>query len=208
MPNASRSWFVANNPKQVACYSLPLQDLFYTADGGEDIRSAVAAGGEPFLPHVERLVNRGEPISVYSYWQLNKRKWELQQAYLDKWESSFSAEAGRPVDVVLMPPMPHTAVPHRSCRWVGYTKVWNMLDYPALVIPGGTVEPGDVFEDWDYSPRNEMDAWNHTLWADNKEEMAALKLPVGVQIVGRRYKEEKVLAAGKILDDLLRGIGR
>ena len=53
-----------------------------------------------------------------------------------------------------------------------------------------------------------MDAWNHTLWADNKEEMAALKLPVGVQIVGRRYKEEKVLAAGKILDDLLRGIGR
>ncbi|KAH7131598.1 hypothetical protein B0J13DRAFT_642410 [Dactylonectria estremocensis] len=60
------------------------KDLFYTADGGEDIRIGILKGGEPFLPHVGKLINRGKAISMYEYWQLNRRKWELQQAYLEK----------------------------------------------------------------------------------------------------------------------------
>ncbi|KAI5919359.1 amidase signature domain-containing protein [Camillea tinctor] len=183
---------------------IQVMDLFYTADGGEDIRTDVTNGGEPFIPHVERLINRGQPISVYAYWQLNKKKWELQQAYFDKWNSIRSPKTGQPVDVVLMPPMPHTAVPHGGCRWVGYTKVWNFVDYPALVIPGGKVEMEDVSEPWDYLPRGELDEWNQKLWADNKTDMAKLNLPVGVQLIGRKHEEEKVLAAGKILDELLR----
>lgn len=154
---------------------------------------------------MERLVNRGQPISVYAYWQLNKKKWELQQAYLDKWNSILNPETSQPVDVVLMPPMPHTAVPHGGCKWVGYTKVWNVLDYPALVMPGGAVETRDLDEPWGFPPRGELDEWNQKLWADHKMDMAKLNLPVGVQLIGRRYEEEKVLAAGRVLDSLLHG---
>lgn len=178
-------------------------DEFYTADGGEDIRAAVAAGGEPFIPHVEKLVNRGQPISVFEYWQLNKRKWALQQAYLEKWDFLRTSD-GKIVDVLLTPPMAHTAVPHRSCRWVGYTKIWNVLDYTALVIPGGKVCEEDIGVPWGFEPRGEMDQWSLDLWNDNKEEMARLKLPVGLQIVGRKLEEEKVLGVGKIMQDLLR----
>lgn len=180
------------------------QDQFYTVDGGEDIRRDVLAGGEPFIPHVERLVNRGKPISVYDYWQLNRKKNDLQQAYLEKWDSIRSPATGRRADVVLMPPMPHTAVPHRGCRWVGYTKVWNFLDYSALVIPGGEVCDEDVREPWSFAARGPEDEWNMKLWEERRGEMAGLRLPAGLQIVGRKLEEEKVMAAGKVLDDLVR----
>ncbi|ROV91211.1 hypothetical protein VMCG_09344 [Cytospora schulzeri] len=184
-------------------------DEFYTADGGEDIRTAVMAGGEPFIPHVEALINRGKPISVYEYWQLNRRKWDLQQAYLEKWNSIRTSD-GRVVDAILMPPMPHTAVPHKGCRWVGYTKVWNVLDYSALVIPGGSVCDKDVGAAWDFASRGSVDDWSLKLWKDNKQDMARLRLPVGLQIVGRKLEEEKVMAIGKVLDDILKagGAGR
>lgn len=63
-------------------------------------------------------MNRGKPISVYEYWQLNKLKLAAQKSYLDKWNAARGPISGRPVDVLLTPTMPHTAVPHRSCRFV------------------------------------------------------------------------------------------
>lgn len=180
------------------------QDEYYTADGGEDIRNDVAAGGEPLIPHVQHLVDRGDAISVYKYWQLNRRKWDLQQAYLEKWSSFQSPESGKIADVLIMPPMPHSAVPHRGCKWVGYTKVWNLLDYPAMVIPGGNVAQEDLAAEWDFEARNEVDEWTKNLWTDNREDMAAMSLPIGVQLVGRRLEEEKLLAAATVLDWLLR----
>lgn len=63
---------------------IDLMDAYYTIDGGEDIRGDVLAGGEPFLPHVEVLVNRTPAITVHEYWRLNRRKLAAQKAYLDK----------------------------------------------------------------------------------------------------------------------------
>ncbi|KAF7534146.1 hypothetical protein G7054_g6463 [Neopestalotiopsis clavispora] len=191
-------WDASLHPECIA-----VMDAFYSADGGMDIRTDVGTAGEPFIPHVERLVNRGAAISVYEYWQLNRKKWALQQAYLEKWKTLKSPTTGRNADIVILPPMPHPAVPHGGTRWVGYTKVWNLLDYTALVIPGGKVEAQDTKAAWDYQPRNDADEWNTGLWKERGQEMADLKLPVGVQIVGRKLEEEKVLAIGKVLDDLL-----
>jgi Asp-tRNA(Asn)/Glu-tRNA(Gln) amidotransferase A subunit family amidase len=183
---------------------IEVMDQLYTVDGGEDIRRDVEAGGEPFIPVVEKLVNRGKPISVYDYWQLNKRKIALQQAYLEKWKSIKSPTTGKPVDALLLPVMPHAAVPHQTVKWVGYTKVWNFIDHVALALPAGKVEACDLDAKWEYSPRNETDEWLGSVWRNRKEEMAAMGLPVGVQIVGGRLEEEKVLAIGKVLDDLLK----
>ncbi|KAK2687284.1 hypothetical protein QWA68_013584 [Fusarium oxysporum] len=178
-------------------------DMFYTADGGEDIRQDISRAGEPFIPHVKRLVNRGKAISVYEYWKLNKKKWDLQQGYLEKWNSIQSA-TGRKVDVLLMPVMPHTAVRHGGCGWVGYTKVWNVLDYTAMVIPGGTIQSGDVDTPFSYPARGPEDEWNQGLWNKDKDEMAAMNLPVGLQIVGRKLEEEKVLGAAEVIDRVVK----
>jgi amidase len=181
-----------------------LQDQFYTADGCEDIRTEINVAGEPFLPHVEALVNRGRAISVYEYWQLNKQKLAAQKRFLDLWTSTKSGKTSKPIDILLTPVMPHSAVPHRKCRWVGYTKVFNFVDYPAVVLPAGRVSKeldSDVAEDVRaYCPRNVLDEWNWNLFdVDTMNGM-----PIGVQVVARRLQEEKVLGAAKAIDDVLK----
>ncbi|KAI4651555.1 uncharacterized protein J4E79_009035 [Alternaria viburni] len=183
---------------------IDIMDQYYTADGGEDIRRDVAAGGEPFLPHVEALVNRGKAISVYDYWQLNKKKLELQKRYLDLWNSTKSESSGNPIDVLLTPVMPHSAVPHRKCRWVGYTKVFNFVDYPAVVLPAGEVsqelDREAAKKMGEYEPRNTLDEWNwKTFDLDTMDGM-----PIGIQVVARRLQEEKALGAATVIDSILK----
>ncbi|KAL3455698.1 amidase signature domain-containing protein [Aspergillus heterothallicus] len=177
-----------------------LMDRYYTVDGGEDIRQDVAVAGEPFIPHVEALVNRGKPISVYEYWQLNRERTNLQKKYLDKWTAAQSP-SGKRVDVLLSPTMPHAAVPHRSVRWVGYTKIWNLLDYPAVTFPVDQVRAEKDMLPPDYEPRNELDAWNWGLY--NTEVMHGH--PVNVQVIGRKLDEERVLGAATAIEQIWRG---
>lgn len=182
------------------------QDQFYTADGCEDIRRDIEAGGEPCIPHVEMLMNRGKAISVYEYWQLNKQKHAAQKRYLDLWNSTKSPESGRPTDILLAPVMPHSAMPHRKCKWVGYTKVFNFIDYPSVVIPAGKVSKdldADAAKDMgSYQPRNPLDEWNwNTFDLETMHDM-----PIGVQIITRRLQEEKALGAAKAIDETLKGL--
>ena len=197
---------VAWNPGTLHQECIDIMDQYYTADGGEDIRRDVEAGGEPFVPHVEALVNKGKPISVYSYWQLNKQKVAVQKRYLDLWKSTKSAKTGEEIDILLTPVMPHSAVPHRKCRWVGYTKVFNFVDYPAIVIPAGQVSKeldGEAAtETVSYQPRNPLDEWNWNLF----DVDAMDGMPVGVQVVARRLNEERALGAAKVIDSVLKGI--
>ncbi|RDW77691.1 hypothetical protein BP6252_05744 [Coleophoma cylindrospora] len=180
---------------------IEIMDKYYTADGGEDIRRAVQSGGEPFIPHVEKLINKGQPISVYEYWQLNKQKIAAQKQYLDKWNSVKGPVSGRVVDVLLTPTMPHPAVPHKGCRWVGYTKIWNVLDYTALSFPAGSVSlEDDPLPETRYQPRNELDAWNWKFYDPKSMDGH----PIGLQIVGRRFEEEKVLGAARIIEEVSR----
>ncbi|KAJ9487145.1 hypothetical protein VN97_g6178 [Penicillium thymicola] len=177
---------------------IEIMDLFYTVDGGEDIRRDVAAAGEPFIPHVEGLINRGKAISVYEYWQLNKRKAAAQKKYLDKW-NAVRSPSGRAVDVLLSPTLPHTTVPHRKFRWVGYTKIWNFLDYPALTFPVDRVRAElDVLPSEPYVPRNSHDEWNWDLY-DAKQVDG---YPVNLQIIGKKLHEEKVLGAATVIEKL------
>ncbi|KXJ87175.1 amidase [Microdochium bolleyi] len=186
---------------------IQIMDDYYAADGGEDIRRGVAAGGEPFIPHIQAFVERGQPISVYEYWQLNKRKVASQQAYHDMWDTVRSP-SGRPVDVLLVPTMPHTAVPHGSCRWTGYTKLFNFPDYTALTFPAGKADGLDVPRDeldsrpparHQHDPRNPIDAANWDLY----DPRAMCSLPIGLQIVGRRFEEEKVLGVASQVQKVL-----
>ena len=154
------------------------------------------AGGEPYIPHVEALVNRAPAISVYEYWQLNKRRNAAQKRYLDKWNSVASL-SGKPVDILLTPAMPHVAVPHRGCRWVGYTKVWNFLDYTAMSFPVSTVSKEiDDPTTGGYEPRGPLDKWNNDLY--NLDTMAGH--PINLQVVGRKLEEEKVLGAAQVIE--------
>lgn len=203
---------------------IKIMDQVYRADGGEDIRNEVAAAGEPLLPHVAALLESARPISVYNYWQLHRLKVAAQQAYNDKWNDSHRlGQARHPeqrsVDVLISPVMSHAAVPHRKTgKWVGYTKIWNFLDYTAMSFPfarfsGDPTEVGDSSSEQIlvaatraraefqqlYVPRNDLDEWNQQQY----DPEAMHDLPIGVQIIGRRFEEEKVLGVATVLEKLL-----
>ncbi|KAF5561441.1 general amidase [Fusarium phyllophilum] len=195
---------------------IEIQDQFYRADGGEDIKTEVAVAGEPMIAHVEALVNSSKPISVYEYWQLNRRKTAAQEAYNKKWTTTAGLEDGECVDVIISPVSPHTAVPHRSSKWTGYAKIWNFLDYTAMSFPfakfgspedstssGIYVAAADAARHsylHDYAPRNAIDEWIRGLY----DPEAMKGLGIGVQIIGRRYEEEKVLGVASLLEKLIR----
>ncbi|KAJ4254511.1 hypothetical protein NW762_010110 [Fusarium torreyae] len=190
--------------------------------GGEDITTEIAVAGEPLIAHVAALVDSSKPISVYDYWQLNRRKTAAQEAYNRKWNASANLGEGSKgssacVDVLISPVSPHTAVPHRSSRWTGYAKIWNFLDYTAMSFPlakfGRSTESGPTSsalsivatEDerksylQDHKPRNAIDEWIKGLY----DPQAMQGLDIGIQIIGRRFEEEKVLGVAAVLEGLL-----
>lgn len=117
---------------------------------------------------------------------------------MDKW-NAVRSPSDRPVDVLLTPTMPHVAVPHRSSRWVGYTKIWNFLDYTALSFPVSTVSAdSDDPNAGSSESRSELDAWNRNLY-DLKSMDGH---PVSLQIVGRKLEEEKVLGAAAVIQKI------
>lgn len=76
-----------------------------------------------------------------------------------------------------------------------------MLDYTALAFPASTVSATkDSIPSTPYEPRNETDAWNWKLY----DPVTMDGHPVGLQIVGRRFEEEKVLGAAKAIQKVMR----
>lgn len=51
------------------------------------------------------------------------------------------------IDAIMMPPAPHTAIPHDTWTTASYTGIWNYLDFPAVVIPVDEVRDSDVADD-------------------------------------------------------------
>jgi amidase len=109
------------------------------------------------------------------------------------------APSGRTIDVLLVPTMAHTAVPHRTIKWVAYTKIWNALDYTALSFPAGKTAKELDWELPSYEPRNPLDEWNWQQYDIEKMD----GLSVGLQIVGRRLEEEKVLGVAHQIECFL-----
>ena len=105
-----------------------------------------------------RLSPKG--VSAYELWQVQKKRRELRQEYLDHWLGTEKVTGtGRPVDAIICPVAPYVAPPHGMNRcvfvlmaitcvnfWTGdfrtadYTIVWNGLDYSSLVIPVSKVD--------------------------------------------------------------------
>jgi amidase len=122
------------------------------------------------------------------------------------------------VDVVLCPVGPGCAPPLDCARYWGYTSQWNLLDYPAAVFPTGLKCGPEDLADREYVPRNEQDRYNHELCKFSSSERGGgrdfvvqvtsltflacaddperyIDAPISLQLVGRRYEDEKVIEA-------------
>ena len=109
--------------------------------------------------------------------------------------------------MLLTVPNATPAVPHNglgdSFSSCGYTFLFNLVDYPAGIIPVTKVDPVKDALPKGFRPKNHVEKGAYKNY--KIEEMGGL--PVGVQIVGRRLEEEWVLKGMEVVEDALHKSG-
>ncbi|CEL63928.1 Acetamidase OS=Emericella nidulans (strain FGSC A4 / ATCC 38163 / CBS 112,46 / NRRL 194 / M139) GN=amdS PE=2 SV=1 [Rhizoctonia solani AG-1 IB] len=178
-------------------------------DGGEAIRTILAESGEPAMPPMAQLLGehlRAEKFTLSQSWEGNTQRDQFRAQVLKHWnDTALRSKSGRPVDAILCPVAPTLAAPHGTTRWVGYTSYWNLLDLPAVVFPSKKPFDASAWESGSKSnslrdkPLNPIDEFVRAQWDPKAFDGA----PISLQLVGRRWQEEKLLGALHHVEDAM-----
>ncbi|TEY34599.1 hypothetical protein BOTCAL_0623g00020 [Botryotinia calthae] len=169
-------------------------NALYLLDGGAEYLSHLSLTSEPPTSLLQWLLEEETTTirSIPEQWKLHKERNRLQDAY-----AKLMLETG--VDCIIAPGGVTVANAHEEAKYWGYTNVYNGLDLPVACLPAGEVQEGDAWGDENENKiaKTHMEA----LWGPGKE--GAQKYEggsVGLQIVGRRLEEEKLLKLTKIIE--------
>ncbi|KAI1143962.1 amidase [Hypoxylon sp. FL0543] len=170
-----------------------LLDRMFVADGGKAIRRELERTGEPLRPEMA-MYGRARELGGLEYWQLHLDRQEYQKRYLDRWLQAK-------IDAILCPTTPYSSVENGKFRHVGYTGVYNVLDYACISFPSGvTVDKSvDLALDDTYKPLSDLDK---AIQAEYNPD-SVHGMPVNLQLVAQRLEEEKCIEMCKVVLDVL-----
>lgn len=154
-------------------------------------------------PMYANLLNVMYAKTILEERALNVRRDEFREAWHEQWTQEG-------LDFVLTVTAPFPAVKHgeglkASLMTASYAFLFNLLDYTAGNVPVTTVDknvdslPADFMSSPEYNAMNIISKTSYSVY--DAESMHGL--PVGVQIVGRRLEEEKVLEGMKVIRSAL-----
>jgi fatty acid amide hydrolase len=134
--------------------------------------------------------------SAYDYWQATERVMEFQAGFRD----ALDRAPGGPIDLVLMPAYAVPAVPHKATMNMpfagSYALFSPILGYPAGVAPLTRVRPHE-----EAGRRKSFDVVERTAF---ETDCGSAGLPVAVQLMGRPWRDDKVLAAMHAIERVAR----
>lgn len=166
----------------------------FTLDGLSYAKRELERSGEPPVAAVRKIGFWDmQPKTSEENWAWNFKKQQLQKEMLDRWTA-----AG--VDVVMCPVGAHTALRPREWTNDSYTVVWNAMDYPAVVVPVGHVDPVKDPRDVLEKPVSDID---EEFYARYDPELMA-GAPIALQFVGPRLGDEQLLQDVELIDAILR----
>ncbi|OTB07283.1 hypothetical protein M426DRAFT_318298 [Hypoxylon sp. CI-4A] len=166
-----------------------------TADGSQDIYKQLKLSGEPVIPLFAAHGMRPKPpMELLKFQDLSRQGLEFEAQYSDYWNST-AEDDGQIVDAVIMPVAPHAAVIPGKYYHIDYTESMNLTDYSSVVIP--VTKADKLLDPFDqsYRPLNPKDEKNWKAYDPEAYDGG----PVGVQIVARKFEEEKAWAIAKII---------
>ncbi|KAI1074892.1 amidase [Whalleya microplaca] len=144
------------------------------------------------------LIKDWREKTAFENWKLVAKR----EAYKNKWFDWWNSVD---IDFMLTPPNATPAVPHDGMKEAvsscGYTFLFNILDYTCGCVPITHVD-----KDLDKLPATfNIKKLNGVAQGAYKlyDAEAMHGLPVGIQVVGRRLEEEKVLAIMKRVEEAL-----
>lgn len=175
-------------------------------DGGADIHSAFNLSGEPMANQVLGVYkSRGAEFTASQIASNNVEKREVQKEYMDYWNSTARlTRTGRPVDAVICPANPFAAARPEGHRYVMYTMWVNVTDYSAVVLPITTCDKTIDKPDTEYKPLDDRDKAIH----DSYDADIYHGANVAIQLVGRRFQEEKMIALAEYVSKAVKQFAR
>lgn len=175
--------------------AIDLLGKFFLADGGISCQKILDPVAEPWRAEMKAYED-AHVATGYDMWQWQLQRTALCKRYLDRW----AAVDG--LDAILGPTTPYASPKNGEFRHVGYTGVFNILDYTAVSFPTGIY----VDKEKDVVDRSVAGEAYGQVDAQTQSEYDAdvsHGLPISLQLTGKRLQEEKILAlTEKLLDDL------
>jgi len=149
--------------------------------------------GQPSLAKFIRYFGRHD---THHYWQMVEALLDYRRHFLE----NLDRAQGGPIDLILCPACALPAFTHMSSRELGlagaYAMLYNLLGYPAGVVPVTRVRPEEEVGRAPSKDRVEQIA--------RKVEQGSAGLPVAVQVVARPWREHVALAAMQAIETAAR----
>ncbi|KUL88173.1 hypothetical protein ZTR_04082 [Talaromyces verruculosus] len=175
------------------------QDIisYFALLGSDYYHAQFARTGEPVIPSLQNVGLLSVPgTDLKGFFDLNVRRAEAAKNYLKLFRDNE-------IDVILMPPAAHTAVPLDHWTKAAYTCLWNYLDYPAIVVPTDHVRDTDSADDLSNAKFGPEDEKLYSLYTGPEQYKDA---PLGIMVVGYKHKDEALLKATAIIDSILKKV--
>ncbi|KIX03954.1 uncharacterized protein Z518_07507 [Rhinocladiella mackenziei CBS 650.93] len=141
--------------------------------------------GEPWVTSVKDLYTPPpegiKPMTMERFFDMNEKRLEFRA----EWLKIFMENK---LDVIIAPGSHKTAVPHDTFRYPPYTVMWNLLAYPACIIPylkaDKTIDLADP-KIPEYDPE------------------AVDGAPCNIQVIARSEQDEELMAAIELVSEAL-----
>jgi amidase len=167
-------------------------------DGGAEIHSSLALSGEPISKQISMIYGEklSKQFSASEIAATNVAKREYQKEYMDYWNSTAqTTTTGQPVDAFIMPLAPYAAARPAKYLYYGYSSIINGLDYPSVVIPVTLADKSVDVADKSSKAISDADQQAYDDYNADIYDGAH----VSIQLVGRRFQEEKILALAEYI---------
>ncbi|KAM5357926.1 hypothetical protein ACJZ2D_015766 [Fusarium nematophilum] len=167
----------------------------YWPEGGKLAKDAILATGEPIHPLTEWIWKDAEAVGMLTaagVSDMRRERDEFRWAFAESWNE-------QDVDVVLGPAFVGPASAHDTAFYWNYTSLYNLVDYPGVVVPTPIrSEAGEKYAA-DYVPLSDACGHVKDLWERSNFEGA----PINLQIVARKYHDNELFGALQVLRDVL-----
>lgn len=170
----------------------------YSADGHKGCKANLSKSGEPVKKLTKWFLNLGSgetPMTIGENRDAVLERDNLRYTY-----TKFMND--NDIDFIISPVHYNVGAKPEKNVYFGYTVLQNILDFPALTFPTGlTVD-------------QELDTWDELKTVEFRSPLEELCLadyladqyknaPICSQICGRRWHDEEVVAAGKLVSEIL-----
>lgn len=181
-----------------------LLDVTFTTwrfDGGKDVHDSFALSGEALSPQIEMMYGK-EPQPEAKGSEIAKSNVAhraVKKKFGDYWNSTASVtSSGKPIDAIIAPLAPFPAARREKYRYYGFSVWVNGLDWTSVVVPVTNATREDKY-DTGYKAKGEAD---QQVYDDYDSELYD-GAHVSIQLVGRRFQEEKMLALAEYVGGLV-----